>query len=116
MLEVVGRAVRRCGYRDGPEEEMHNCIALALLQAGFAFTREYELGPRERVDFFLDCGIAIECKVDGGTQEVGRQLLRYAAAPQVTALILATARARHRMIPEIIGDKPVRVVLFQALP
>ncbi len=66
--------------------------------------------PSEKVDpACLAGGIGIEVKVAGSPPEVGRQLRRYAAFPQIEALLLVTTRARHLRMPTEIAGKPVRV-------
>jgi hypothetical protein len=47
----------------------------------------------ERIDFMVG-RVGIELKVDGGNAEVLRQLDRYAASPDVDALVLITSRRR----------------------
>lgn len=91
-----------------------------LTQAGiedalaFAFedgmvSREHRLGPGDIPDFLIGGGLVVEVK--GPRHQataVVRQLARYAAYPEVTAIVLATARAMT--MPAQIGGKPCRVV------
>lgn len=71
--------------------------------------REYVLGPGERPDFMLSGGIVIEMKGPRHMQgPVLRQLGRYAAHDEVTALVLATARAMT--MPRQIDGKPLRTI------
>lgn len=65
---------------------------------------------RDRVDFLVPKGIAIEVKVGGGLAEVTRQLHRYAQHAQVSALVLVTTRALHLGVPRQLNGKPVDVV------
>lgn len=92
------------------EEELQEGIANVLEGAGIAFEREYHLDARNRPDFFLSAGIAIEVKVDGATSAVTRQLHRYAHHPDVRAIVLVTTRQRHRAIPRELNGKPVTVI------
>ncbi len=116
-IHAIVTAVVQCGFRDGHEFDMHNAIASALIAAGIEHTLEFSLGARDRVDFMCEFGTAIECKVDGASQAVARQLLRYAEHDEVQQLILATTKSRHaKDIPDNIGGKPVTVVLFRILP
>lgn len=55
----------------------------------------------------LTAGIGIEVKVDGSLEAVTRQLTRYAACPEIEALILVTTRARHNRIPTTIGARRI---------
>ncbi|HEX7887558.1 MAG TPA: hypothetical protein VF474_16410 [Phenylobacterium sp.] len=72
-------------------------------------SREHRLGPGDRPDFLIDGRIVVEVK---GRRHRGpavlRQLERYAAHPQVEAIVLATSRAMT--MPAQIGGKPVRVL------
>lgn len=72
------------------------------------FRREARLSPADRPDFMIG-GVAIEVKhnraVKGATL---RQLARYAAHDEVTALILVTGRAMD--MPALIGLKPLHIV------
>lgn len=61
--------------------------------------------------------MAIECKVDGTTPEVVRQLVRYARHPEIRAIVLVTTQARHAaQVPAEIEGRPVCVVLKRHLP
>jgi len=97
----------RCSFT--AERGLQDGIERALLAAGIAATREAPLTKRDRVDF-LAGDIAIEVKVDGSLADVTRQLHRYAACPEVSALVLVTTRGAHTRLPDTLGGKPVRVV------
>jgi hypothetical protein len=72
-------------------------------------SREHRLGPGDIPDFLLEGRIVVECKKHGADKRATwRQLKRYAAYPQVEALVLATGTAMA-MPPELEG-KPVFVV------
>jgi hypothetical protein len=72
-------------------------------------SREHRLGPGDIPDFLIDGRIAVELK--GPRHQASptlRQLQRYAAYPEVTHLVLATARAMQ--MPSAIGGKPLVVI------
>lgn len=78
--------------------ETHTQLEIARLIAqtwpAVTCSREHRLGPGDRPDFLVDERIVVEVK--GPRHRAGptlRQLLRYAAYPQVEAIILVTARA-----------------------
>lgn len=76
---------------------------------------EYRLGPRDRPDFLVDVdgvNIVVEVKVAGSRNPILRQLGRYAAHPNVDALVLASSRRTllHYM-PMELHSKPVAVAL-----
>lgn len=72
----------------GSEYQLHDCIAAALCSGGFVIRHEEKLGPRCRIDFWVD-GIGIEVK-RGKPQKAAliRQCSRYLASDRLEALIL----------------------------
>ncbi len=70
------------------EYQLHDCIAAALCSGGFVIRHEEKLGPRCRIDFWVD-GIGIEVK-RGKPQKAAliRQCSRYLASDRLEALIL----------------------------
>ncbi len=74
-----------------------------------SFSREHRLGPADIPDFLVDGRIVVECKKIGANKQATyRQLRRYAAYPQVEALILATGTAMG--LPPQIEGKPAFLV------
>jgi hypothetical protein len=71
----------------------------------FTFEREYKLGSRSRVDFMITGGVIIEVKKGKPNKaEVIKQLTRYAAYPEVTAIILVVETSLT--IPRELLGKP----------
>jgi hypothetical protein len=95
-------------YRYNQETRLHDAIEQVLAGAGIAAVREAVLTSAERIDF-LAGRVGIEVKIAGRAPDVLRQLRRYAASPDIDALVLVTTRARHRGMPREISGKPVRV-------
>lgn len=63
--------------------------------------------PVDRVDFLID-RVGIELKVDGSWAAVLRQLDRYAASPDLDALVLVTTRRSiAREMPPLLRGKPL---------
>lgn len=87
-LRAIANHLTRFAYRYSSEVALHESMAKVLQDNGFAFTREYVLDARNRVDFWVD-GIVIEVKVDGSMSDALRQVDRYINLPQVTGVILA---------------------------
>jgi hypothetical protein len=84
-------------------------IATLLAAEGVAFRREHRLGAHARLDFLAEGGVAIEVKMNSGAPAaIVRQLERYAAHPEVKALILVTNRAVA--LAATIGGKPAHYV------
>lgn len=72
------------------------------------FTREMKLSETDRVDFFVS-GIAVELKLKCPTNEILRQLARYAQHESVREILLLSAtRAPLQKIPSTLNGKPVR--------
>jgi hypothetical protein len=87
------------------EYELQNQIAKILDTAGIGYEREYQLGPRNRVDFLTEHGIAIEVKKGKPNKaQVISQLERYAKHSQVKAVILCIETSLN--IPKTIKGKP----------
>lgn len=74
---------------------------------GVEFEREVALSPADIVDFMIG-DIAVEMKLKGSVMDIYRQLCRYAAHDRVKGLVLLTSKAMS--LPELINDKPARVV------
>lgn len=87
------------------EYELQDQIAKALSSANIAYQKEYRLGRRNRVDFFID-GIVIEVKKGKPySGQVIKQIERYAAFKEVTTIILVVER--NLDLPKKINGKPV---------
>lgn len=71
------------------EYELQNKISAQLQEAGIGFKKEFYLGPRNRVDFMVDGGIAIEVKKGKpNKQQVVNQIIRYTRFEEVKAVVL----------------------------
>ena len=98
-------------FRWSHEEELQVGIAQVLTAAGIEHQREAVLAGAGRIDFLLPDGIGLEVKVDGAPAEVARQVLAYARHPEITALIVVTARAgTARLLPASSHGKAIHVV------
>ena len=86
------------------EKRLQASLAEALDEAGLPYAREYPLSSSDRVDFLLDDGVAVECKLRAGKRQIYRQLRRYASSPEVGSLLLVTNTAMG--LPETIEGKP----------
>ena len=102
----------RCGA-SAAEEELHAQVAQALHAAGVEAAHEARLAPRCRIDF-LAGGIGIEIKKKRPERaKLIAQLARYAACPQVRALIVVAPRGVN--LPRQIGGKPVTMLALERL-
>lgn len=95
------------------EYDLHHLVMDALDASGIPWEHEVRLAPRCRID--LMCG-SVGIEIKRGRPEPARiraQLAKYAACPQVTALILVSERTVP--VPRQLGGKPVRVICLNRL-
>lgn len=102
------------------EYDLQAEIHATLTTAGATVDREVTFANSgNRIDMFVQVngydpyepGIGLEVKTEGSTNDVRRQLQRYADEGFIGGLILVTTRTRHRMPTELNG-KPVLTVLL----
>lgn len=86
------------------EAEMQLAIEAFLTSKTIPFRREWKLTIHDRIDFLLDDGTGIECKVKGPALRVFRQVERYCQAKAIKHLILFTS-FHMDLPPEINGVK-----------
>lgn len=113
MRERVSAILRGYSFLYTSEIEIQEAICKLL--AGLTVQREYNLSRRDRIDFLVrdeSETVGIEVKVQGSTNEVMAQLMRYADHPGVDSVVLVTLCARHRSIPERLREKPLDVVFI----
>lgn len=95
------------------EDELHAQVAQALGAAGIEAAHEVRLAPRCRIDFLAGkIGIEIKKKRPERAKLIA-QLARYAACPQVRALIVVAPRGVN--LPRRIGGKPVTMLALERL-
>ena len=113
MDEVLAALSRlRVPIQQG-EYDLHRLVEQALDEAGIPWRHEVKLGSRCRIDLMAG-GVGIEIK--RGRPERGRlleQLSRYAACPEVQALVLVVERSAA--LPHTLQGKPVRVLCLNRL-
>ncbi len=98
----------------GTEHDMQRLIADAFDRHGITYEKEFKLGPRCRVDFMLDHGVAVEAKKGKPTSsKLEAQLERYTAFTEVHAIIAAVERSVFFIANEL-NEKRVYVVSFSS--
>lgn len=90
------------------EAALQQNLERLLTSLGLRFEREARLAPGERIDFLVEGGIGIEAKAKYGRRPIYRQLERYAAREQISALVLVTGTALG--LPATLLGKPVFLV------
>ena len=88
------------------QEELHK-----VFLKDFNYIKEYRLDNKNILDFFNEeLGIVIECKTQGTSMQIYRQLKRYAEFPQVKAILLVSSKPMG--LPAIIESKPAFIYLL----
>lgn len=108
--EELAVLIRSTRLRFGTESDLQDDLEKMLTAAGVVFIRECRLTKRHTIDFWIEGGIGVECKVDGSVSEIAPQLMNYAESPKVETLLLVTSRARHRFQTNELRGKPFGVV------
>ncbi len=105
-VDIV-RLLQRCRLDLSSEKHLQLGVEQALTESGVVFAREKHLSAKDIPDFMLEGGIAIECKMRNKSSKMAiyRQLSRYAAYPEVTAIVLASNVSIG--LPPDINGKPV---------
>lgn len=81
---------------------LQEMIAKEFDNAYISYKKEYKLGPRKRIDFFLEPGIGIEVKKGKPNKRTTiKQLKRYTEVEKIKMLILVVER--NLSIPEKIN-------------
>lgn len=103
----VVRLLHRCRFDLSTEKHLQADMELALKEAGIQFERERRLSVHDIPDFLVAGGIAIECKMRNKARkmDVFKQISRYAAHPEVSAVVLASNMSIG--LPAEINGKPV---------
>lgn len=109
QAEHIAATLRASRLNVSTEAAFQSAFALVLDGIGIEYRREKRLSDRDRVDFFTGEGLAIELKIDSGSNDVMRQLMRYAEHGQVKALMLITTRSKHLGLPGLVLGKPLTV-------
>lgn len=89
------------------EAALQKQIEGILEHLGIEFSREHQLGPKDRIDFLVG-GVGLECKIKGGKRAIYSQLERYAEHPIVRELLFVTNVPMG--VPADICGKPVKVL------
>jgi hypothetical protein len=105
-VDIV-RFLQRCRLDLSTEKHLQADIERALQATTLPFEREKRLSGSDIPDFLVKGGIVIECKMRNKARKIDifRQLSRYAAYPEVTAIVLASNVSMG--LPQEIDGKPV---------
>jgi len=114
MNELVA-ILRSYSFRCVNEAELQGAVKTVLSTAKIAYEREVSLSPRERVDFLIAGGIALELKVRTNGKALMEQAARYAASERVNSILIASTDHRGLSLPSTINGKVTRCLLLRTL-
>ena len=104
MLAKIFEGVR---FRFASELDLQNGIEQLLQQHKISYAREQALTIKDRPDFIVDRGIALEVKIQGSLAQALRQINRYAKHPDISSILVVGSPSWVRQIPLAVGSKPV---------
>lgn len=110
-LQQLARNLEAFRYDTSSEDAVQRGVSAALRSVGVAAEREVQV-ECGRLDFLTADGVAIEVKLHGGTNDLLRQIHRYAQLDQVKAILVVTSRHRLAQMPRELNAKPVAVALL----
>lgn len=103
----VIEALENKRFRFCSEGDLQKGIELALQQALLPYERERPLSERDRPDFMVGAGLAIEVKIKGTLAQALRQISRYTEHQRVVAVLLVGTPFWMRDVPPTINGKPI---------
>ena len=106
-LHHLADMLSRIRFRFTDEDSLQRGIAEALQRKGYLFRREESLSARDRPDFLLDGGLAIEVKVGGSLSDLLRQVARYTEHKEVRGILVMGSPVWLPRVPATLGGKPV---------
>lgn len=93
---------------------IHQSIMKVLESNNIDYHHEYNLAPRNRIDFLTRSGIGIEVKKGKPNAErTLAQIKRYIASPEIKGIILVIER--YQDVPAEINGKPCRSIGLRKL-
>lgn len=97
-------------FRFGSEMELQDGIEQVLKRSGVGYLREKSLSAKDRPDFLVEGGIAIEIKIQGTLAQALRQIDRYAKHDGVHSILVIGSPIWIGRIPAMVGGKPVQSI------
>ena len=94
LARRIAAVIERNRIDISTEDAAHRAIRAALERDGIEAQSEVRLSPKERIDLMAG-SVGIEVKVGHSRRAILAQLERYAALPEIAALVLATGTAGH---------------------
>lgn len=89
------------------EKSLQNGIETVLSCQRISYQRELHITKKDRPDFMLCNGLAIEVKIQGSQSQFLRQASRYLLDDKVSELILVGTPHWISSVPAILHNKPI---------
>lgn len=112
-IREISGILTRYQYLFADEVMLHEAMGEVLREHSVPFEREKVLDKQNRADFWLDDGLVIEVKVDGGLAEAVRQIDRYCHLDAVRGVLLASTKlwaAQPMAVPPRMAGKAFGMV------
>lgn len=120
-IEGLAELLGRYAFKPTNERQMQEQVAEVLERAGLTVDREVRACARDRYDLLVAlpgaARVVLELKLAASAPAVERQAQRYAAAPDVDAVVVVTTS--HRLAHELrrggeqLGGKPFAVIALR---
>lgn len=107
---TIANLLSRYKFNYHNEIQLQDGIEKIFLLHKMPYKRELHISRKERPDFLLSDGIAIEVKVQGSRSQFLRQASRYLLDPKITELILVGTPHWMHSIPNELHNKPIHTV------
>jgi hypothetical protein len=89
------------------EKSLQNGIETVLSCNEISYQRELHINKKDRPDFMLANGLAIEVKIKGSQSQFLRQASRYLLDDKITELILVGTPHWINSVPATLHNKPI---------
>lgn len=109
-LERVSRILASTRFSCLNEAELQTAVQRTLDAGGVTYQREHRLSRRDRVDFLIEGGLALELKVRTSKKNALSQVLRYAEHDAVSAVLVASTTHLAINLPGEAHGKPLRTI------
>lgn len=106
----LGRLFDNVRFRFTNEIELQSGVQQVFERSKIGFVREKSLNAKDRPDFLVEDGIAIEIKIQGTFAQAVRQIDRYAKHSAVRSILVIGSPVWINRIPLVIGGKPVHTI------
>nr|EES53262.1 MAG: hypothetical protein UBAL3_80150051 [Leptospirillum ferrodiazotrophum] len=97
----------RLRFRYTTERDLQNGFEKVFLEKDIPFVREYPVTTADRLDFWVDGGIALEVKIKGSLPDLIRQIARYARHKDVREILVVGTPRWIPQVPATIEGTPV---------